>query len=421
MLGIGLLVLVAAGAAAAFAVLREPGDISRPDVEFVPEAPPPAAPSPKPKPKAVADRFVWPFYGYSADRRRYLPASSSLRPPFFREWVFRARTLLEFTPVLAGERLFLIGNNGRMWALDKRTGRVLWQRRPGALAAESPAYAKGVVCVTLLARAPGMPGRAACMKASTGKYLWVRDLPSRAESSPLMYRGRLYFGTEDGTVYAMRVADGAVRWRYRAHGAVKGGLALANDTLYFGDYTGRVYAITRPDGDEVWQVGTSGARFGLGSGRFYATAAVAYGRVYLGNTDGFVYSFAARTGKLAWRKGTGGYVYGSPAVAQVPGARPLVYVGSYDGTFYALDARSGDVRWRYHDGGKISGGATVIGDVVYFSNVGKKTTTGLGARTGRVLLRSRYGAFHPMISDGRRLFQTGSSALYGLRPVGNGK
>jgi hypothetical protein len=164
-------------------------------------------------------------------------------------------------------------------------------------------------------------------------------------------------------------------------------------------------------------VGTNGARFGLGSGRFYSTAAVAYGRVYIGNTDGFVYSFSARNGKLAWRHRTGGYVYGSPAVAEVPGGTPSVYVGSYDGYFYALDARDGSVIWRHRDGGKISGGSTLIGDIVYFSNFGHRTTTGLGARTGKVVFRSRYGAFNPMVSDREWMFQTGHSSLYGLKPI----
>jgi outer membrane protein assembly factor BamB len=168
-------------------------------------------------------------------------------------------------------------------------------------------------------------------------------------------------------------------------------------------------------------VGTNGARLGLGSGQFYSTAAVAYGRVYIGNTDGFVYSFAASDGELAWRTRTDGYVYASPAVADVPGGDgPMVYIGSYDGTFYAIDARSGAVRWRHRDGGRISGSATVIGDIVYFSNWGKRTTTGLGARTGRVVWRSRFGSFNAMISDGKMMVQTGTASLYGLRPLSGG-
>ena len=162
--------------------------------------------------------------------------------------------------------------------------------------------------------------------------------------------------------------------------------------------------------------GAKSGAFGFRSGQFYSTPAVAYGRVYIGNTDGRMYSFASANGKLAWTKGTGSYVYSSPAVAQVPGMKPTVYFGSYDGKFYAVDARSGKVRWSRNFGGKISGGATVIGDIVYFSNYGKKDTTGLGARTGRTVFHMGRGSFNPVISDGRTIFLTGYSSLYALRP-----
>ena len=149
---------------------------------------------------------------------------------------------------------------------------------------------------------------------------------------------------------------------------------------------------------------------------FRSTPAVAFGRVFLGNTDGRMYSFSSDNGKLAWTKGTGSYVYASPAVMQPEGGKPTVFFGSYDGTFYAVDARNGKVIWSRKEGGKISGGATVVGDIVYYSNWGKKTTTGLGVRTGRKVFSMGRGAFNPVISDGRTIFLTGYSSLYALRP-----
>ena len=92
--------------------------------------------------------------------------------------------------------------------------------------------------------------------------------------------------------------------------------------------------------------------------------------------------------------------------------KPTVYFGSYDGKFYAVDARTGKLRWQRNFGGKISGGASVIGDIVYFSNYGHKDTTGLGVRTGKTVFKMGRGAFNPVISDGRTIFLTGfSSAL----------
>jgi outer membrane protein assembly factor BamB len=91
-------------------------------------------------------------------------------------------------------------------------------------------------------------------------------------------------------------------------------------------------------------------------------------------------------------------------------------VGSYDGTFYALDARSGGVRWSFRDGGAISGASTLLGGIVYFSNIRKRSTLGLDARTGRVRVRFPDGAYNPVVSDTRTIFLAGKKSLYALRP-----
>jgi hypothetical protein len=60
--------------------------------------------------------------------------------------------LLEFPPVMAEGKLFLLKNNGALHAINKRTGKAVWKRKLGVLAAASPAYGNGRVFATLLAR-----------------------------------------------------------------------------------------------------------------------------------------------------------------------------------------------------------------------------------------------------------------------------
>ena len=426
-LGAGLALVLLVSAAAAFVMVRQEGDVTNPDVEFrdqpaeTPETEEVEPDAPGRRKTDPVDRFIWAHYGYTRDRRRYLPQKKPLRPPFREVWQYTGNVLLEFSPVIGGKRLFLLNDYGRLHAIDKRTGKVLWKRKLGALAAASPAYANGVVYVVLLQQkksgAGASMGRVAALDARTGKVRWSRGLASRSESSPLFVDGRLYFGAENGTVYAMDATSGRVRWRFEAEGAVKGGLALSEGKLYFGDYGGRVYAIRLSDGRSVWRASTNGGRFGLGAGNFYSTPAVAYGRVYIGNTDGRMYSFSAATGSLAWSRSTGGYVYASPAVAQVPGERPMVYAGSYSGRFFAWDARTGAERWSRGGNGRISGGATVIGDIVYYADLGNRTTIGLGARTGRKVFEHERGSYNPVVSDGETIFLTGYHAMYALRPL----
>jgi outer membrane protein assembly factor BamB len=424
-LGVGVALLALVGAAAAYMASRQEGDVSNPDVEFRDEPAATLDPEQEPeepggKHQKAVDRFIWGQYGYTRDRRRYLPLKRPLRPPFGEVWQYQGHVLLEFPPVIGGKRLYVLNDHGKLLALNKHSGRVIWRRRLGALAAASPAYANGTVYAVLLQRAlkgrGSRIGRAVALDGRTGKIRWSRELASRSESSPLVADDRVYFGSENGTVYAMGAGDGRVRWRYHAAGSVKGGLALADGKLYFGDYGGRVYAIRQGSGSQVWRASTHGRSFGRG-GNFYSTPAVAYGRVYLGNTDGRVYSFSAASGRIAWSQSTGGYVYASPAVAQMPGGRPLVYIGSYSGRFFALDARSGAVRWSRGGNGRISGAASVIGDIVYYADLGKKRTIGLGARTGRKLFEHERGSYNPVVSDGKTIYLTGYHAMYALEPL----
>ncbi len=216
-------------------------------------------------------------------------------------------------------------------------------------------------------------------------------------------------------MYALNAHNGRVIWTYKAAGAVKASPTLSGGVLYFGDYSGHVQAISEQTGRRLWISSSEGAL--LGSGTFYSTPAVIYGRVFLGNTDGRVYAYDASTGKLDWAVQTGAYVYSSPAVTNAPGLGPTVYVGSYNGTFYAINARSGNVSWTFNAHGRISGSPTIVGRTVYFAELAHHSTYGLGISTGRLLFQKNTGSFDPVISDGHNIYLTGVSALYALTPT----
>jgi outer membrane protein assembly factor BamB len=411
---------IALGGTVAFLELHSPGNVSHPSLSFTQ---PTTQTTPAPPRKVAVNRFEWPRYGYDAARTRYFAAPRRLAPPLRIGWRFDDHALLEFPPVIYQNTLYLLDDNGWAKAIDKRTGHELWHRRIGTLAAASPAIdtKDRLIVVPLLSISPSAGpspgnGRIAGLSMRTGRVVWSRPVPPGSESSPLVWGTTVYFGDQGGTVYSLRGRDGHVNWTYHASAAVKGGPALSNGDLYFGDYAGRAYALNAANGHPIWAVSTSGTRFGFGSGNFYSSPAVAFGRVYMGNTDGRVYSFAARTGQLAWATGTGAYVYASPAVAEVPGVGATVFLGSYDGKFYAFDARSGAVRWAHPSGGRISGSATIVGNVIYYSDLGSKSTIGLDLRSGRQVFSFSDGAFNPVIADDDAIYMVGYGKIYQMLP-----
>jgi outer membrane protein assembly factor BamB len=404
-----LVVLVAAAVLAVHLYERNrTGSIYHPHARFVPQ-PTPTLPAHGPT------RFAWPLYGYNKEHTRFFPAPGRVHPPFKQLWVRNTHSLLEFPPVIYGDVLYQLADDAVLSAVNKHTGRAIWTRPLGQLSASTPAVSANTLYVTILSSGhPRKPGRIVALNSATGAIRWFRSLPSPSESSPLLDHGRIYFGSQAGTVYALNARNGHVIWTYHASGSVKASPSLSGGVLYFGDYSGHLQAISERTGRRLWRSGSGGAL--IGSGTFYSTAAIVYGRVFLGNTDGRVYAYDASDGKLDWAVQTGAYVYASPAVTNAPGLGPTVYVGSYDGDFYAINARSGHISWRFNAHGRISGSATIVGRTVYFADLGQHRTYGLGISTGRELFEMHTGAFDPVISDGQDIYLTGYTALYALAP-----
>jgi outer membrane protein assembly factor BamB len=399
---IAVFVLGLVGIAFAYEVLKRPPDVHNPDAIFKPEKPPP-------EPKR--DRTVnWPMFGLNPARTRYLPARG-VHPPFRKLWRFTEKPLLEFPPIFVNGTLYFVNNNGFAYALDADTGKVLWERRIGHLNASSPAYSRHYLYIVNLD-----PGHLVKLDAKTGKEIWKRPLPGRAESSPLVIGRTVYFGCENGELFAVATRSGKTRWSTQLGGPVKSAPAYSDGSIYVGDYGGYMNKVDARTGRLIWQSGSLGPGFGA-SGQFYSTPAVAFGRVYAGNNDGRVYSFDTSDGTLAWSYSTGGYVYSGPTVANTRHSPPTVFIGSFDGNVYALDAKDGSVRWSRSAGGQVVGSLSAIGEIVYVSEFNDTTTTGFMMRSGRRVFHYDKGTYTPVISDGHRIFLTGYSSITALEPV----
>jgi outer membrane protein assembly factor BamB len=400
--GLGVL-LLALGTAAVLYRKHQGRDIrGNSTVEFVEK---------EPKPVKEPPHVTWPMYGYDAARLR-APEGNNLRPPFRQApvWTFRAHHLLEFPPVIAYERIYMVNNPGTLFAISERSGKLLWQYRSHRCSAASPAVGRHMVFISLLNKPPcnaahGVDGKVIAFDAESGRIRWQRTI-GPSESSPLLAGNLVIVGDWSHNVSAFTAATGTLRWRFHAGGLIKGAIALSGSRVYFGSYDTHVYALNVRTGKQIWRA-SSQPRIGR-TGTFYANPAVAYGRVYIGATDGKMYSYGATSGKLRWSNGTGDFVYSSAAVW-----RRNVLVGSYDGSFYSFDAATGDVRWRFPAGGKISGSPTVINGVVYFSTL-KGKTFGLDVRNGRKLWSYATGQYAAAIASHFRLYLVGFSKLYAL-------
>jgi len=359
----------------------------------------------------------WPLFGRVPERTHYLPDEGrDLDPPLREAWSVSTNGLIEFPPAVAGGVAYLINKFGNGKAVRLSDRKVLWElklhRNHGKqIDVTAPVYHQGRVYGAFLG------GTVSAGDAETGKLDWKRELHAHLESSPLAVGETLYLGTDAGDVVAMRTADGDTRWRFDSPAAIKASPSYHDGRLYVADYESSMFALDAATGRPLWRTNTT-KQPPYGSGGFFSSPAVGFGRVYAARDDGTVFALDEKTGKVDWSFDTGGPVYGSPAIARVPGTPPSVYIGSEDGRFYALDARTGKPRWTYRVGGPVPGTAVVIGHTVYTSSFQTMETTGIDARSGRKTFRIHQAGYTPVVSDGRRLYLIGYFSLIGLEPTG---
>jgi outer membrane protein assembly factor BamB len=352
----------------------------------------------------------WPMYGLNPARTRNDSGLAGVAPPYRVVWKSKPLGLLEYPPSYERGVLYLTTDAGWASARDVFTGKVLWARRFKPLVGQPALYRHRVYF-------GAYDQRVYALDEKNGHTVWSRPLGAKIESPPVVADGRLYMSDLSGNVRALDADSGKVLWTFHASGAVKHGPALADGHIFFGDYAGVMYSVQASNGRLAWRTQTDGLSGGYRHGNFYSTPAVAYGRVYIGNTDGKVYSFVERTGRVAWTSTFPDWVYGSPAVSN-----GLVFAASYDGTFAAMNARNGGRLWsRRLSSGSLSS-ATVIGRLVYISDLGANHGSAPGhvyainPGTGKVVWTFHDGKYHSVIAAAGRLIVAGALNLYALKP-----
>ncbi len=89
------------------------------------------------------------------------------------------------------------------------------------------------------------------IRKAHGKTVWKKAFPSEL-SPPLLYKGRIYLGSRDRWVYALRVKDGKVLWKMRVGGAVVAAPAAFKDKVCFAALDANLYCFHYRKGHMLW-------------------------------------------------------------------------------------------------------------------------------------------------------------------------
>ncbi len=205
--------------------------------------------------------------------------------------------------------------------------------------------------------------RAAFASPDALVYKWsylAEDIISH--SSPVVYKGLVYFGSYDGNLYALNASTGAWAWNFSTEFPTKidSSPAPSNDVVYFGASNKIFYALDAGNGSLIWSRR-------LGGEVWTSSPAVSQDNVFVGAHDGYMYALSAQNGSIKWKFKTGGPIDSSPLVYN-----SVLYFGSSDKNLYALNATSGEKLWSFQTGDAIhSSSPALFKGAVYIGSYDK--------------------------------------------------
>ena len=99
-------------------------------------------------------------------------------------------------------------------------------------------------------------------------------------------------------MYSLDIPTGEPAWKFDSGKAIGSSPSICEGVIYFGNDNGQLYAVNMSVGQEKWRYQTKQGR--LLSSPIRTSAAVEDGVVYFGNNDKQFYAVEAKLGKLKW-------------------------------------------------------------------------------------------------------------------------
>lgn len=145
--------------------------------------------------------------------------------------------------------VFYQNSAASLMAFDAKSGKLLWHQptRSGCWAVASPVV--GERCVI------GGGAERVCLARDTGRRVWTfetrlgkrqaaqnRHHKLAGQSTPCVAGDVIYFGGEDGVLYALDVKTGRLLWRYDPGLPIKCSPITSGNALFVSDYDGNLYA-----------------------------------------------------------------------------------------------------------------------------------------------------------------------------------
>ena len=310
------------------------------------------------------------------------------------------------TPAIDGDTIYTVDHKGRVVALDRLTGKKLWQRKTKEEMSGGIGVQSGLLFVG------NHSGVLIALSAADGSEVWRKQLSGEILSAPQSNGDVVAVQTMNGRLYAIEAKTGKELWFYENPPPVlilRGtpSPVITDNAIYAGFSNGRVMSFNPANGLIQWE-----QRIALPQGRselermvdIHATPILRDGILYVAAYQGHVSALARGTGSGIWSQDASS----SQNLALSP---DTLFIAQADGKVTALNSVTGEVKWNNEQmlrrgltSPQVVGNYVAVVDFKGYMHVLNQTDGKFAARV-RV---DRKGVRAPMLTDGELLYAYGN-------------
>jgi outer membrane protein assembly factor BamB/predicted phosphohydrolase len=197
------------------------------------------------------------------------------------------------TGLVAEGDLVVYGNTaGAIVALDKNSGKIVWQFQTGGKVYATPAIADNKVV------GASTDNNIYCLDLKTGEKRWRFTTGKSIVASPVVHKNSVYIGSSEGVFRSIDLKSGELAWEFTdVNNFVESKPLVYEGKVYFGSWGNSFYALDTKTGRLVWKREKY-------TNRMLSPAAVwpvaAHGKIFIVAPDQHMTALEAQTGREIW-------------------------------------------------------------------------------------------------------------------------
>ena len=316
---------------------------------------------------------AWPQPGGNASKS---PGHVALGQGLTRIWSANVtganpRARLAASPVMSDGRLYVVDTTARVTAFDANSGAQIWSNAVEVKDdGKSSRFGGGVSATSTNVYATNGVGDVASLAADTGALVWKKRPAGPLRGAPTLSNGNVYVMTQDNQIYALRQTDGEAQWNEAGPVSASGifgvgAPAAAQGTVIAGYSSGELAAYRYENGRSLWSDTLSRTAMSTSVSTLTdidADPVIDRGRVFALGKGGRMASYELVSGQRIWEINIAG-------ISTPVTSGDWVFVMTDEARLLCVARASGKIRWisklqRYNNEEKKKGPISWYGPVL---------------------------------------------------------